>query len=45
MTQRKTTKKGVLEVFQPVTSQILEKYGKDYIRMYKLSDLDYYLEF
>ena len=41
----KLQKKGVLELFQPVTSQTLEEYGKDYIRIYKLSDSDYYLEF
>jgi len=38
-------KKGVLEIFEPVTSQTLEEYGINYIRMYKLSDSDYYLKF
>ena len=43
--KRKLQKKAVLELFQPITSQTLEEYGKDYIRIYKLSDSDYYLEF
>lgn len=41
----KLQQKGVLELFEPVTSQTLEGYGKNYIRMYKLSNSDYYLEF
>jgi len=45
LAKKKTTKKAVLELFQPITSQTLEEYGKDYIRIYKLSDSDYYLEF
>ena len=29
--KRKLQKKAVLELFQPITSQTLEEYGKDYI--------------
>ena len=41
----KLQQKGVLRPFELVTSQTLKDYGRDYIRLYKFSDLDYYLEF
>ena len=41
----KLEKSGALKQFEPVTSETLQKYGRDYIRLYKLSDSDYYLEF
>ncbi len=41
----KLEQSGALKQFEPVTSETLQKYGRDYIRLYKLSDYDYYLEF
>lgn len=41
----KLEKSGALKQFEPVTSETLQKYGRDYIRMYKLSNSEYYLEF
>lgn len=41
----KLQNKGSLKLFEPVTSQTLNDYGKDYIRIYKLSNNEYYLEF
>ncbi|XZN94103.1 MAG: AAA family ATPase [Microcoleus sp.] len=41
----KLEQSGALKQFEPVTSETLQKYGRDYIRLYKLSDYNYYLEF
>ncbi|MFB8798580.1 MAG: AAA family ATPase [Microcoleus sp.] len=41
----KLEQSGALKQFEPVTSETLQKYGRDYIRLYKLSDSEYYLEF
>jgi hypothetical protein len=41
----KLEQSGALQQFEPVTSQTLQNYGRDYIRLYKLSDSDYFLEF
>ena len=41
----KLEKSGALKQFEPVTSQTFQTYGRDYIRLYKLSDSEYYLEF
>ena len=41
----KLEKSGVLKQFEPVTSQTLQAYGRDYIRLYKISNSEYYLEF
>lgn len=41
----KLEKSGALKQFEPVTGQTLQTYGRDYIRLYKLSDSEYYLEF
>ena len=41
----KLEQSGALKQFEPITSETLQKYGRDYIRLYKLSDYDYYLEF
>ncbi len=41
----KLLNKGSIRMFEIVTSQTLQDYGKDYLRLYKLSDTNYYLEF
>ena len=41
----KLIQSGALQEFDPVTSQTLQNYGRNYIRLYKLSDSDYFLEF
>ena len=41
----KLEKSGVLKLLEPVTSQTLQAYGRDYIRLYQLSNSEYYLEF
>ncbi|MEG4417433.1 AAA family ATPase [Microcoleus sp. LAD1_D5] len=41
----KLEKSGVLKQFEPVTIQTIKAYGRDYIRLYKLSNSEYYLEF
>lgn len=41
----KLQQSGALVPFEPVTSQTLRDYGRDYIRLHKTSDSEYFMEF
>jgi len=43
--KRKLQNAGALQPLVPVTSETLEKFGTDFIRLYKLSDRAYFMEF